>query len=66
MVWVYERTGSLLIAMLMHASLSGASLRFGSGDLSTAQTMASVLVWAGALWMVVAVVALATGWEIHA
>ncbi len=25
MVWVYERTGSLLVAMLMHASLDPAN-----------------------------------------
>ena len=26
MVWVYDRTGSLLVAMLMHASLTASTL----------------------------------------
>ena len=29
MVWVYDRTGSLLVAMLMHASLTASMLILG-------------------------------------
>ena len=59
MVWVYDRTGSLLVAMLMHASFTGSWL------ISTPLAIAGVplvtwyLVWAGALWVVVAAVAVA-------
>jgi CAAX protease family protein len=59
MVWVYDRTGSLLLAMLMHASFTGSWL------ISTPLAIAGVplvtwyLVWAGALWVVVAAVAVA-------
>jgi membrane protease YdiL (CAAX protease family) len=57
MVWVYDRTGSLLVAMLMHASLVAFWL------ISTPLAIAGVaivtwyLVWAAVLWVVVAAVA---------
>jgi uncharacterized protein len=63
MIWVYERTGSLLMAILMHASLvAGSSVVFAppavalEGDFLT-----GILVWAAVLWAVVAVVAVAKG-----
>jgi len=56
MVWVYDRTGSLLVAMLMHASLSASTL-----ILQPLATGGPYLTWnlvlAAALWAVVAVVA---------
>jgi membrane protease YdiL (CAAX protease family) len=51
MVWVYERTGSLLVQMLMHASLTATTMVLVSGDLSIVQSLTSLLVWAGALWV---------------
>jgi membrane protease YdiL (CAAX protease family) len=59
MVWVYDRTGSLLVAMLMHASLVASLV------ISTPQGIAGVpfvtwyIVCAAVLWVVVAAVAVA-------
>ena len=59
MVWVYDRTGSLLVAMLMHASLVASLV------ISTPQGIAGVpfvtwyIVCATVLWVVVAAVAVA-------
>jgi hypothetical protein len=57
MVWVYDRTASLLVAMLMHAFLSASTL------ILQPQTTAGHLTWnlvlAAALWIVVAAVAVA-------
>jgi membrane protease YdiL (CAAX protease family) len=63
MVWVYDRTGSLLVAMLMHASLSASTL-----ILQPPLTGAPFLTWnlalTAILWVVVAAVALANGGEV--
>jgi hypothetical protein len=60
MVWVYDRTESLLIAVLMHASLIVSTMP----GLIPATTGMAFLTWfpasAAALWVVVAVVALAS------
>jgi membrane protease YdiL (CAAX protease family) len=56
MVWVYDRTGSLLVAMLMHASLT-ASTVFVLTPLATGVPLVTYyLVLTAALWVVVAVV----------
>ena len=57
MVWVYDRTESLLVAMLMHASLVAST----GGilvplALSGMALLTWILVWAAALWVVVAAV----------
>jgi|SRR5215212_7496406 len=59
MVWVYDRTnGSLLVAMLMHASLTASMLILG--PLATGAALATyILVLAAALWVVVGAVAVA-------
>jgi membrane protease YdiL (CAAX protease family) len=63
MVWVYDRTASLLVAMLMHASLSASTL-----ILQPPLTGAPFLTWnlalTAILWVVVAAVALANGGEV--
>ena len=60
MGWVYERTGSLLVAMLMHASLTASMLILG--PLATGAALATyILVLAAALWIIVGAVALANG-----
>jgi CAAX protease family protein len=60
MVWVYDRTGSLLVVMLMHASLSACT--FILGPSATGLTFLTyVIVLAVAWWIVVAVVAAANG-----
>jgi len=60
MVWVYDRTGSLLILMLMHASLLACTL-----ICVTAATGVAFLTYeftlAAALWVVVAAIAVANG-----
>lgn len=58
MVWVYDRTGSLLVAMLMHASLS-ASTRILQPPLTGVPLLTFDLVLTAALWVVVAAVAVA-------
>jgi membrane protease YdiL (CAAX protease family) len=60
MVWVYERTESLLVAILMHASLTTGNILLV--PLATGAALVSwSLVLAAALWAVVAAVAVAQG-----
>jgi hypothetical protein len=64
MVWVYNRTQeSLLVAMLMHASLTACSL-----ILTPPATGAALLIYclalAAAWWVVVGAVAVANGWHL--
>src|SRR5215217_3644544 len=64
MVWVYERTGSLLLAILMHASWAASTFILnppaGPGAMSGASLLTYDLVSAAALWVVVAVLDVAT------
>lgn len=65
MVWVYDRTGSLLVAMLMHGSLTAAQLIFMPPPSSSGMTlMISILAWAAALWIVVALIAVGDRWQL--
>jgi len=58
MVWVYDRTESLLLAMLMHASLVASM--FILQPLATGEAQLTyLLVLAAALWIVVGAVAVA-------
>ena len=59
MVWVYDRTSSLLIAMLMHAFLSASTLILQ--PTTTAGLLTWNLVLAAVFWAIVAAVALKTG-----
>jgi hypothetical protein len=60
MVWVYDRTGSLLVAMLMHASLTAGNILLV--PLATGMALVSwSLMLAAALWVVVAAVAVTQG-----
>jgi uncharacterized protein len=58
MVWVYDRTASLLVAMLMHAALSASTLILQPQ--SSAGNLTWNLVLAAALWIIVATVAART------
>jgi membrane protease YdiL (CAAX protease family) len=63
MVWVYDRTGSLLVAMLMHVSLAAGTIIL----LPPVPGVASVVlsfVPAAAMWLVVGAVAMANGWHL--
>jgi membrane protease YdiL (CAAX protease family) len=63
MVWVYDRTGSLLVAMLMHLSLTASNVIFV--PLATGVPLVTwSLVLAAALWVVVAAVAVANRGQI--
>jgi membrane protease YdiL (CAAX protease family) len=59
MVWVYGRTQSLLVAMLMHASLSSGMLILTPTALSGVPLLTWLLVLAAVLWIVVAAIAVA-------
>ncbi|MCK4399189.1 MAG: CPBP family intramembrane metalloprotease [Methanophagales archaeon] len=61
MVWVYNHTDSLLIAMLMHASLTGSTLFVLKPQATNVALMIYYLVLAAVLWIFVAVVAVAKG-----
>jgi membrane protease YdiL (CAAX protease family) len=62
MVWVYDRTGSLLVAMLMHASLTACTFILGPSALAISGTalLTYDLVLSAAWWVVIAAVAVAT------
>ena len=57
MVWMYERTGSLLVAMLMHASLTASSLILGPLAISGAALFTYDVGLAIAIWVLIAAVA---------
>jgi len=59
MVLVYDRTGSLLVAMLMHLSLTASVRILDPLAISGAPILIYNLVLAAALWIVVAIVAIA-------
>jgi uncharacterized protein len=61
MVWVYDRTESLLVAMLMHASLIPSIFYVLTPPATGWAFVTYNLVLALALWTVVAAVALANG-----
>ena len=61
MVWVYDRTGSLLVAMLMHASLTASTLILQPLDVVGMRALTYDLVLAAALWLLIAAVAMANG-----
>jgi membrane protease YdiL (CAAX protease family) len=52
MTWVFDRTGSTLVAILMHASLTTSMLLFGSTATGDAAVVYDA-VFAGVLWAVV-------------
>ncbi len=54
MVWVYDRTGSLLVAMLMHVGQTATTLIFAISAADT-PTVVSNIVYAAALWLFVVV-----------
>lgn len=64
LVWVYDRTGSLLVVTLMHASLTASTI-FIFTPLATGMSFLTyVWVLAAALWVVVAAVAAAYGGQL--
>ena len=59
-MWVYDRTGSLLVAILMHAGVTGGvAMILMPLAISVVPLVTWYLVLTAALWVVVAVVAVA-------
>ena len=61
MVWVYDRTESLLVAMLMHACLTASTLILQPLDVAGMRGLTYDLVLAGARWLLIAALAMANG-----
>lgn len=61
MVWVYDRTGSLLVVMLMHMPIVVSQFVLTPEGLSGEQMFVSLIATGAALWLVVGAVALANG-----
>jgi membrane protease YdiL (CAAX protease family) len=59
MTWVYERTESLLVAVLMHASLDAFWLSSTPPGITPISLITWYLVWGAVLWAIVAAVAIA-------
>jgi uncharacterized protein len=64
MVWVYDRTGSLLVATLMHASLTASTLILQPLDVTRMRVVTYDLILTAALWLVIAALAMANGWQL--
>ena len=59
MVWVYDRTESLLIGILMHFSLTGSARIIGAPGIAGVPLLTFDLLWCAAVWALVATVAVA-------
>ena len=59
MVWVYDRTHSIFVAMLMHVSITASLLMLNPLGISGANLVTYSFALAAALWIVVAVVTVA-------
>ncbi len=68
MVWVYEHTGSLLLAMLMHFSLTGCTFILGPGQLAISGWSLHIYNYALAagFWVIVAALGLVTRGRLEA
>jgi hypothetical protein len=56
MVWVYDRTASLLVAMLMHVGLTASLLVLNPLEITGGPLLTCSFALAAAMWLVVAVV----------
>jgi hypothetical protein len=64
MVWVYERTGSLPVVMLMHVSLVAFWTNLTPPALTGESLVVYYLVLTAVLWLVIIVVAALNGWHL--
>lgn len=62
MVWVYDRTGSLLVTTLMHGMLTASTIFWFAPIAIGGAFLADVWLVAAALWLGVGAVAVAEGW----
>ena len=65
MVWVYDRTKSLLLAMLMHVSLTASLLILNPIGISGANLQVFSFAFAAAVWVVVGVLTVRMGWPLE-
>jgi membrane protease YdiL (CAAX protease family) len=63
MVWVYDRSGSLLVAMLMHVSITASVLILDPAAISGVASLTYSFVLATAVWAAVGLVAVRNGWH---
>ncbi len=61
MAWVYDRTGSLLLAMLMHAALTAATIIFEPSGISGGNLLVYDLASGLTMWAAVALLAILVG-----
>jgi len=61
MVWVYNRTDSLLVSVLMHASLMAGLNALVPAELSGTNLLTWIFAWAVTLWFIVGVLTLFKG-----
>ena len=61
MVWVYDRTRSLPVAMLMHASLTASTLILQPIDVTGMRVVTYDLILTAAFWLLIAALAMANG-----
>ena len=59
MVWIYDRTESLLVGILMHVSLTASARIIGAMGLAGMPLLTFDLLWFVAVWVVVGAVAVA-------
>jgi uncharacterized protein len=64
MVWLYDRTGSLLLAMLMHGSLTASARIFFPAGIVGLPLLVFDLAWVAALCLVIAAIARASGGQL--
>ena len=64
MVWVYDRTESLVVAILMHASLTAGMLILQPLEIAGVCLLARLVAFDAAWWAVVAVVTVASGGQL--
>jgi pimeloyl-ACP methyl ester carboxylesterase/membrane protease YdiL (CAAX protease family) len=62
MVWVYDRTGSLLVTTLMHGMLTASSIFWFTPIATGALFLANVWLAAAVMWLLVGAVAIIDGW----
>jgi membrane protease YdiL (CAAX protease family) len=65
MVWVYDRTESLFVAMLMHVSITASLLILNPLDISGAHLLAYSFALAIAVWVIVGVVAVVSNGQLR-
>jgi membrane protease YdiL (CAAX protease family) len=64
MVWVYDRTGSLLVAMLMHGSLTASARILMPPGIAGVPLLTFDLGWVAALCVVIAAIVVANGGQL--